>query len=298
MALPLTTIPDAALASVLPDASLEVFGLETNSPGFGNGFTTSLLPFSQSASDSGQGGLPASASSFVSVRNASGSPDPTLSAAASTVGDYRATQFNGANGGDIIGAGPSTLELSYAFEVDGPVANVSVPIIVSANVEVIAGRVGPSIGFPNVNFAAANISVSGENTVGGDFICTVESGGQVIDAGGTPTGQSCGQVFNIQLALTVLTGQVDSVGLGVSVGVASGAADPSDASSSATAFIDPSIFVDPSVPDAGDYTITLSDGIGDPPMLPSTVPEPTSLAVLASAFAGLLVTRRRKRKAA
>jgi len=58
----------------------------------------------------------------------------------------------------------------------------------------------------------------------------------------------------------------------------------------AQAFLDPSIYIDPAFPDAGLYSIVLSDGIGNPPPLsvPEAVPEPSSAMLMLSAPAGLL----------
>jgi hypothetical protein len=61
----------------------------------------------------------------------------------------------------------------------------------------------------------------------------------------------------------------------------------------ATASADPTFSIDSSVPNPGDYTIVLSDGVGNS----TAVPEPASSLVFISAFASLLALRQRRRLA-
>jgi hypothetical protein len=54
---------------------------------------------------------------------------------------------------------------------------------------------------------------------------------------------------------------------------------------SLTAYIDPYFFIDPSSPDAGQYSIVTSFGIGNAE--PGAVPEPSTWAMMLLGFAGL-----------
>jgi hypothetical protein len=65
---------------------------------------------------------------------------------------------------------------------------------------------------------------------------------------------------------------------------------------SATAYIDPYFFIDPSTPDAGQYSIVTSFGIGNAE--PGAVPEPSTWAMMLLGFLGLGWTGNRRRVAA
>ena len=61
---------------------------------------------------------------------------------------------------------------------------------------------------------------------------------------------------------------------------------------SGTAYADPYIYVDPNTPNASQYSIVVSQGIGNVPLSPT--PEPSSLMLLGSGIAGLAGVLRRK----
>jgi hypothetical protein len=56
--------------------------------------------------------------------------------------------------------------------------------------------------------------------------------------------------------------------------------------STSYASIDPEIYVDPTFPNANEYSIVLSEGVGNPP--PTTaIPEPSTWAMLLIGFGGV-----------
>jgi hypothetical protein len=65
----------------------------------------------------------------------------------------------------------------------------------------------------------------------------------------------------------------------------------------ASAFVDPFLEIDPSFPDADEFSITLSSGIGNPIPL-SSVPESSSFAILATMLAGFWFLRRKSTRLA
>jgi hypothetical protein len=64
----------------------------------------------------------------------------------------------------------------------------------------------------------------------------------------------------------------------------------STAGGSGSASIDPFIFVDPQLSNAGDYAITVSDGVANIP----PVPEPSAWMLSLASFGGLGVVRSRR----
>ncbi len=81
---------------------------------------------------------------------------------------------------------------------------------------------------------------------------------------------------------------VSNIQAQVSLSVLSGAANGGFASATA----DPMIFIDPSFPDANQFTLVISSGVGN--VLPS-VPEPTTWAMLLLGFCGLGAALRMRR---
>ena len=62
----------------------------------------------------------------------------------------------------------------------------------------------------------------------------------------------------------------------------------------ASASADPYIYIDPNTPNASEYSIVVSQGIGNVPL--GSTPEPSSLMLLGSGIAGLAGVLRRKLK--
>ncbi len=90
-------------------------------------------------------------------------------------------------------------------------------------------------------------------------------------------------------AVPMQVGDVATIDMSTLVSLWEGAAG---ASGSAVAYADPYIYIDPNTPNASQYSIVVSDGIGNNPL--GTTPEPSSLLLLGSGVAGLAGILRRK----
>jgi hypothetical protein len=165
-----------------------------------------------------------------------------------------------------VGTQDAAASLDYYFEVVGGTPGAIVPVLVQTNLFAM------SSGYPND--ASASITVGGFGGVG-----------QTATAGDAPISPNSSQ-FSGTLAISATDGQATEVFLSI-------IAEESYAlGGSASASADPFIFVDPLFADAADYSIVLSDGVGNGL---SSTPLPASLPLFACGlgFVGYM-TRRRK----
>jgi hypothetical protein len=152
--------------------------------------------------------------------------------------------------------------LTYYFEVLGP--GPSAPLEIGA--DLLQTTVGNGYAFAEVVIGL------GSEVIGQQAICS----------------DLCpdnGEVFNGTLDFEATTGVVYDLHLEVEAGTAF-SEDPN----SGTASADPHIFVNPTFPDAADYSIVLSPGVGN--AVP-TIPEPRTWAMTLIGFAGLGLARYR-----
>lgn len=155
--------------------------------------------------------------------------------------------------------------LNYSFEVIGGNPGDVVPLDIDTALQAVPISIG---------YAFAEILVTADGSTG-VTICTSGCGVDSGVAGFTGT-----------LQVDALSGAVyaDAVHMEVDViGALGGTAD----FDGGTASVDPHIYVDPSFPDADDYSVLFSDGIGN--QIPSTtaVPEPATWAMQLLGFFGL-----------
>jgi PEP-CTERM motif-containing protein len=150
--------------------------------------------------------------------------------------------------------------LTYSFEVVGGSVGDRVPLLIAASLDTAAT--------PH-SFAAALMDV------------TTSLGSSLTRA---CTDGSCpGTNFDRTISLQAVSGQIGSLELTIQ------AATIFLFDGTASAFADPHIFVDPNFVGAGNYSIVLSENVGNGIR---TIPEPTSLALLGVSLLGFAGARR------
>src|SRR5579863_7954907 len=166
----------------------------------------------------------------------------------------------------------SQIELYYYVQFDGPGASVNVDL-----------------------HGAAALSASGDTSTS----ATVELyAGSTLVAGVNfnPTGVTgCCYGIGVQPDFNPASFTIQAAFMNVPTGspieitmVAAADAEPAtnpDGPQSASAYLDPYFSIDPSTPDADQYSILTSPGIGN--AMPSAVPEPSTWVMMVLGFAGL-----------
>ena len=173
--------------------------------------------------------------------------------------------------------------LQYDFAVTGGIVGDPVPVLVRSR---MSTGVSESMDPNNSNTASASINLFGISGVGGAII---NNGPADSACSASPDNTDVGDCFggfDDELALTLTSGSAERVFLQIIVSASS------TSGGSASASIDPFIFVDPSFANAGDYTITVSDGVANV----SPVPEPSAWALSLAAVGGLGAVRSRRRR--
>jgi hypothetical protein len=198
---------------------------------------------------------------------------------AQVVGTPNPTATSMVNGGNYI----ATADLSYQFAVLGPKGTV--PFFVHGTVSV-QGNSGPS----NTFYFADSVLTVRSPFAGNPIVLQESACASNGDCTGyCPTSSSCpGIFFNAELVLTAnLAYSIElqsytkacsqqAVCSGISTGFVSALADPS-------------LFIDPSFSGVNDYTLILSEGVGNPVV----TPEPSAFVLATGGAAWLIVWRRR-----
>jgi hypothetical protein len=182
----------------------------------------------------------------------------------------------------LNGAGTSSAQLFYHFEVDGPVIDTPVPMVISFALHLsISGESLASDALwgstAQLTAASFDASISQYDYAFAALDCFKPTGLPPVCAGGTT------QDLVSTLQLTVLSGELANVNMLVD------ANDPDPAVFRAS--IDPEISFAPSFDSTG-YTITLSDGISNQ----ASVPEPSTLWLAGLGIAGCIARRARRRR--
>ena len=221
--------------------------------------------------------------------SASGGSDTTSTgtAYASSAGSPVALSASVAGTGTVTaGAGAN---LTYYFEwagPSGPVGSLPVDISLILNTTIAGNNASSGARFTLASFGLVSDGVSFSLGVG----CNVGPSSPV-------TCSASGSAFDGTLVFGLTPDDVYQITMSANAG-----AGGTPLEDSATAFADPSIFLDPSFTHPGDYTLLLSDGIGNG--LPggggtgggtSSVPEPASLALFGTGLLGLAMIRRQRK---
>ena len=181
--------------------------------------------------------------------------------------------------GDRSGA-TAIVALQYDFTVTGGSAGDLVPIeVLTSMFTDVTASDDPN----NSNSASASIALFGISGPGGAII---SNGPGVSACSVSPNNGDCfGEVDDV-LELTLTSGAAGRVFLQIIVSASS------TSGGTASASIDPYIFVDPQFANAGDYAITVSDGVANVP----PVPEPSAWALSLACLGGLGAVRSRRRR--
>ncbi len=210
-------------------------------------------------------GLVGNSPGSYTLGNASASVDvlPAISLSAHSIGSEDPLSDQIINGGSA--------RLTYYYGVDGPLANLLVPLSVTY---VMRTSVVPPVSYATV--ATASLVVVGSSL---SIDKRIISGGL---GNGLSSSESATAPFN------QLSGRTGSVELTVGAQtLAGGLAD---------AFIDPFIFIDPEFLQSNPgYTVIVSRGIGNVAPV-GNVPGPATIWLLSTAVAGLAMRRRLPRR--
>ena len=177
----------------------------------------------------------------------------------------------------------ASLSITYYFEVTG--GNIGDPVNVL--MDSILRSAGTGANFESFSAADAMVSLSvNGNTVSHllQYSCGPGNCGFQQNWAGT-------------LSMQMAVGDIGTVWVETDIDTEagiSGCPGPNCVMGLATAsaLADPFIYIDPNTPNAWEYSIVVSDGIGNNPL--GTTPEPSSLLLLGSGVAGLAGVLRRK----
>jgi MYXO-CTERM domain-containing protein len=194
--------------------------------------------------------------------DASLSPSPTITISATSASDYNVSQ------GEVT--------MNYTFEVVGPASTAPIPIVLVDNASVSTS-----------NFAEAFSTL--EFNGAGDYLVNLQSINGVFSSpsGPAPVSESDG-VYHFVNTESVAVGEDYSLFIFVE-GSAEGWTSPTYAN----AFLDPYIYVDPTFPLASEYSIIVSESVGNAP----AAPEPSTWVMAGLGFGalGALGLARRRR---
>ncbi len=170
----------------------------------------------------------------------------------------------------------------YYIEILGP--TLTVPITVNATVSALGAYSSAVLQIGSNQGIALSLAANTNGTNGQPYSAdTLGQLGPTVEVSYVP-----GTPVTNNLTWTANSNTVYQVSL------SAGADTAGQPGTSASAYVDPTFSIASSVSDPQDYSILLSDGIGDSPASNTAAPEPTTVALVFSGIGAVACFRRRK----
>ncbi len=177
----------------------------------------------------------------------------------------------------------ASLSITYYFEVTG--GNIGDPV--SVLMDSILRSAGTGANFESFSAADAMVSLS----VNGNTVS------HLLQYGCGPGNCGFQQNWAGTLAMQMAVGDIGTVWVETDIDTEAGISGCPGVNcvqglATASTLADPYIYIDPNTPNAWEYSIVVSDGIGNTPL--GSTPEPSSLMLVGSGVVGLGAMMRRK----
>jgi hypothetical protein len=195
-----------------------------------------------------------------------GDPFPSLSVS---------SQTSAASKQETLGAN-SSAALNYYIEVLGPEPTVTLDLLGSAALAAVGSDISTNSTIELILYGDTftDVVAGVAYTQGSAYPIEGDEYGSGVQAGFDPAS------FQIETSLSVGTSSVIEVSMDATNSANSGAGE---SAAHASAYLDPYFFIDPNTPNADQYSIIVSKGIGNA----LTTPEPSTWAMILVGFAGI-----------